>query len=110
MKLFRIAALFLAATLLAQKADDGSVKGVVLDQSTSHPIEYVTITLRSKATSEVVRTGVTDSKGGFVLEKVPLGEYQLVYSPLGADQVQTSSVTVDVQHRSIDLGRLMVAS
>jgi outer membrane receptor protein involved in Fe transport len=112
MKLGRIIiALFaiLTTSLLAQKAEEGIVTGSVVDKTTGKPAEYVAVALKNKADSKTVRTGATDGRGAFALEKVPFGEYKLVYSYVGADTQETPSFVVDAQHRAYDLGRLTVA-
>ena len=67
-------------------ADTGAVRGGVIDAATKRAVEYATVTLRNKTTGDVVRTGVTDAKGAFILDAVPLGNYDLVYGTLGTEE------------------------
>lgn len=90
-------------------AADGSVSGTIVDQATSRPVEYVTITLK-KATGEVVATSATGPKGTFEFAKLPPGDYRVSYAPLGSDPQESSTFTVDASHRSVDLGSLTLAS
>ncbi len=100
----------LAALGAEKSADTGSVRGVVIDAATQRAVEYATVALKNKTTDTVARSGVTDAKGAFVLDAVPLGDYQLVYGTLGAEEPQTSTVALDAEHRAIDLGRLALAA
>lgn len=101
----------LAPALWAQKnADDGAVTGAVIDPATSRPVEYATVTLKNKATGETVRTAATDSAGAFRLEQVPPGDYQLVYGALGAEDAQSSTVTLDARQRAVNVGQLALAA
>ena len=102
--------LLLATRLAAQKAEAGSVVGLVIDQASGQPIEYATLELKKKMGSETVGSAVTDSHGAFAVENVPFGDYRGVYGSLGADSMETAAFTVDAQHRTVDLGRLIIGN
>ena len=98
--------LFGAAPLFAQNKDTGAVSGSVFGQTTGRPVEYVTFALKKKSGGKPVRTAVSDSRGGFVLEKIPFGDYAVMYGLVGGDSHETPAFTLDAQHPSHDLGRL----
>lgn len=106
--------LFLAASLTAvrlfsaEPVADGTVSGTVTDQTTQRPVGFATVVLKKSADQSVVRTGVTDAKGAFVLDHVPDGEYQVYYNTLGADPQGALAVSVDAAHRTRDLGQLVL--
>lgn len=52
-----------------------SVSGVVVDAATSQPIAGATVTV------DTVLTAVTDSKGKFTFDKIPVGEVDYVVTP-----------------------------
>ena len=111
MKLIRLLVLCIVAAgrLTAQKTEGGTVTGVVFGPTANRPVEYVALALKTKTGGETVRTAATDSRGGFALESVPFGEYKVVYGLVGGDSQETPAFTVDAQHRTVALGRLVVA-
>ena len=101
---------FLVGSLFAQiPAGDATVTGVVVDPAVGRGIEFATVTLKNKATGAVVRAGATDAKGAFALEKIPAGEYQLIYGTLGAELVEAPAVIVAAAHPAVNVGRLPLA-
>jgi outer membrane receptor protein involved in Fe transport len=102
--------LLLATRLAAQKADAGSVVGSVIDQASGQPIEYATLELKKKTGNETVGSAVTDSRGAFTIESVAFGDYRAFYGSLGTDRLETPPFTVDAQHRTVDLGRLVIGN
>ena len=103
-----IALLLTAARLPAQKTAEGTVTGLVFDQGTAKPVEYVAVALKKNPGGETVRTAATDSRGTFTLESVPFGNYKLIYGVIGFDSHESAPFTVDATHRATDLGRLLI--
>ncbi len=107
---FLIALVFIVTPkLLAQTTEEGALTGLVCDQTTGRPVEYVALALKGREDGKTIRTVVTDNRGAFVLENVPFGEYRVVYGLIGFENRETPYLTVDAQHRSLDLGRLFIA-
>ena len=107
---FLIALVFIVTPkLLAQTTEEGALTGLVCDQTTGRPVEYVALALKGREDGKTIRTVVTDNRGAFVLENVPFGEYRVVYGLIGFENRETPYLTVDAQHRSLDLGRLLIA-
>ncbi len=84
----------------------GSVHGVVFDQSTGRPLEYIALTLKTAQGQPAGRAAVTDRKGAFAFDGVPFAAYKVAYSPVGAEGRESPLFTLDAQHPSCDLGRL----
>jgi outer membrane receptor protein involved in Fe transport len=100
--------LLLISRLAAQKTESGTVVGSVIDQA-GQPVEYATLALRKKG-DETVHSAATDSHGQFDVKDVPFGDYRAVYGNLGAANQETPGFTVDAQHRTVDLGRLVIGN
>ena len=67
--------LFLAFTAsFAQK--EVKVEGTVVEQGSNIPLEYATITFKTKPNNKIVTGGITDSKGNFSV-LVPAGTYDI---------------------------------
>jgi outer membrane receptor protein involved in Fe transport len=105
-----LAFLLLATRLAAQTAEAGSVVGSVIDQVSGQPIEYATLELKKKTGNDTVGSAITDSHGAFAVENVPFGDYRAFYGSLGADSLETPPFTIDAQHRTVDLGRLIIGN
>jgi len=86
----------------------GVITGTTVDRTSDHPVEFVAVTLK-KPDGTVVQSTVSDKQGHFTLEKVPAGEYSLVYNLVGTDSRATPPFKVDAQHARVDLNALNVA-
>ena len=60
--------------VIAQK--EVKVEGTVVEDGTNIPLEYATITFKSKSDNKIVTGGITDSEGKFSIE-VPSGTYTI---------------------------------
>ncbi|MGC9151607.1 MAG: outer membrane beta-barrel protein [Microbacter sp.] len=66
----------------------GIVKGHIVDQK-KQPVEFATAALLNAKTNQLVTGSVSNEKGEFVIEKVPMGEYKLAVSMMGYQKVET---------------------
>lgn len=86
----------------------GTVRGIVHDQQ-HRPTEGATVVLKSTST-DWVKNGKTDSKGEFLFNAVPLGEYSItVTSPGFAPAIESAVVnsgTEPVLHFRLRLGEI----
>lgn len=96
----------LAISLRAQATVEGAVSGTVFDPENGKPVEFATVVVKPKTGGNAVRTVATDAKGAFDFERIPAGEYQLVYGLVGGAREAMVAFSVDAQHRTVNLGRL----
>ena len=111
MKLHRFVwalALVAATRLPAQTSDMGAIMGSVFDQANGRPVQYVTLVLKNRPDGQIVRTAVSDAHGAFRWDDVAFGQYRVVYGLIGFENRETPDIAVDGQHRSVELGRLIV--
>ncbi len=87
----------------------GLITGTTMDRAANRPVEFVAVTLR-KSDGTVVQSTVSDREGRFNLEKVPAGEYTLVYNLVGTDSRSTPAFRVDAQHPQMNFTALDVAA
>ena len=73
-----------AAVSVAQ-TQTGSIKGMVIDKSNGDPIDFATVMVRGTH-----RGTITNDKGIFSIDKVPLGEYEIRITCLGYDSLVVS--------------------
>ena len=76
-------ALLQPGSLHAQAPTEGTVTGIVTDQSTHAPLENANVILRSRADSTRVIGTTTQKDGGFLFAHVPLGAYVLESGLIG---------------------------
>ncbi len=61
----------------------GSISGFIFEKSSDNPLEFAQIILQKAKDSIFVQGTVTDSKGRFSFDKVPVGDYRISYSFIG---------------------------
>lgn len=98
---FLAAMLFMVVAFIT--AQTGGIKGFIVDGGTNQPLEYVNVVLKKGTPLTLVKGEVSNSKGGFVLDKLAAGTYQLELSFIGYTTYQ-KQVTID--GKIIDLGKL----
>ena len=59
------------------------ISGKVNDSLLKTAIEYATITLVNDSTKKIINGSITDKKGGFILQNVPRGKYQVIAGFIG---------------------------
>ena len=64
----------------------GRIYGKVIDSKSRKPIEFVTISLISPRDSTVKSGGVTDAKGRFDIQKIPVGKYLVSFDFIGYER------------------------
>ena len=73
--------LFLGVTnLSAQQQGFGSVSGIIIEKPSNNPLEFANVIIKGKTDSTLISGTVTGKKGEFVFDKLPYGEYKVVYS------------------------------
>ncbi|WP_348824987.1 TonB-dependent receptor domain-containing protein [Flavobacterium aestuarii] len=92
-------------------AQNGSIKGIVLDSQNSEPIEYTSVSLINSADNSVVTGNLTNKKGAFSFQKMNPGEYKLKIFFIGYEEYFSDKITVQ-KNKSIQLApiRLTMSS
>jgi len=94
--------MFMTSVWMASAAPLGIVKGHIVDQK-KQPVEFATAALLNAKTNQLVTGSVSDEKGEFVIEKVPLGEYKLLVSMMGYQKVETAPfLLAESNHGMVD--------
>ena len=97
--------LFLPAMVVAQQ---GTVKGRVVDARTGENIEYATVALLKVSDSTLVNGTVSESNGSFVLT-APYGRYVLRITFIGYDTwYYKDPVTLGDKHREVKVGKVQL--
>ena len=72
----------------------GILTGVVMDSSSSQPLEYASISLVSSRSNELVTGGLSDDEGRFNIREIPLGKYFAVVEFVGYSKKQISPINL----------------
>ena len=100
--------LMLLALSTAGWAQQGTVKGRVVDARTGENIEYATVALLNPKDSTLKGGTVTESNGAFRLE-APYGRYLLRITFVGYEpQYYKNAVTLSAEHPTVNLGKVAI--
>lgn len=105
MKIHLITTLFIIVTctfINAQK--EITVKGTVLEQDSNIPLEYATITFKTKPDSKIVTGGITDAKGKFsVAIKPGVYDISVEYISYKSKTYTDKSISKDINLGTVSL-------
>lgn len=101
-----IAGLAVAATArpFAQQTSPGTIAGLVVDASSSRPLEFVNVTLHNRTDSVLVTGQPTDRRGSFQFSNVAQGEYFVKFSLIGYKERLSPGFIIDSQHKHLNVG------
>jgi hypothetical protein len=86
--------------------DNARVTGIVMDSTTSKPVEFATVALIDPATGNAIDGTICDENGKFVLTKVNEGTYKLTITFIG---FQTKTMVVKIDKKNLDLGTISIS-
>jgi TonB-dependent SusC/RagA subfamily outer membrane receptor len=89
MKHISLVAAFLCSALITL-AQPGTVKGRIIDARTYKPLPFATVYM-----NQTTLGTVTDDKGDFLMNSIPVGRYDLVVSYVGYQPYQTRVIVND---------------
>ena len=72
----------------------GIVSGIVIDSSSSKPLEYASISLVNIRSNQLVTGGLSDEAGRFNIREIPLGKYFAVIEFVGYTKRQVSPINL----------------
>jgi ferric enterobactin receptor len=103
--IFNFLLLFLFITKLL--AQNGSVKGVIIDRDNRQPLEFASISVLKSADSSIVSGVLTKENGTFDISSLDAGQYILGTYVLGY-LAAYSNFSIDSKARQINLGNIEV--
>lgn len=78
----------------------GTVTGEILDQNRQEALPYVNVIIKSG--DKITTGGITNDKGGFLVDKIPFGAYDFEVQFIGYKTV-TKSIVITESNNEIDL-------
>lgn len=85
---------------------NGTIKGKVVENSASTPVEYATVTLYKATDSTMIDGLVTGASGTFEFKKVEAGTYYITFRFMGFRKVLISDINVSQSSPAKDLGTI----
>jgi len=72
--------------LFPQNHGAGSITGTVMIETAKKPLEFVNVVVMNQSDSSLVTGAVTDNKGKFEIDNVPIGAFFIRYNLLGYEE------------------------
>lgn len=88
----------------------GTVKGKVIDKNDNLPIEYANIAFYRMRDSTLVTGGITNTKGEFSIDKVPMGRYYAEVKFIGYNALTVEPFVVSPRQPETILGDLYLSA
>ncbi len=86
----------------------GVLKGRIIDQNSKTPLEYANIAIFRKRDSALINGAVTDEKGDFIIDKLPLGRFFIKLSFIGYSTRTIDSIFITPKQPEVNLGTLRI--
>jgi hypothetical protein len=90
------------------EAENGSITGVIVDDSTTAPVSYASVALLSAADSSILNGMITNDQGKFQFNDIPYGKYNLKVTFVGYKPVVIKNLEVSKKNKTIDLQNLKI--
>lgn len=88
--------------------NDGTISGVIIDSTSSKPVEFATVALMDLTSEKPVDGSVCDDKGKFTIKNIAPGNYRVVISFIGYE-TKTIRVAVPEKNNTINLGTIKIS-
>ena len=85
------------------ETDNGTITGIVVDDSTSAPVSFASVALLNAVDSSVLSGVITDERGKFQFDNIPYGKYNLKITFVGYKQFIIRNVEISRQNKIADL-------
>lgn len=95
-----------AQGVFPQPGVSGKISGIIIDGSSQAPVDYATISLFSEANNKLVNGIITDEKGTFKFNDVPVGNYKIKISFIGYTDKEVADVRTTGGKPDLDLGKI----
>ncbi|HMP98937.1 MAG TPA: TonB-dependent receptor [Cyclobacteriaceae bacterium] len=101
--------LLLSQLSWAQRPGNGKITGTVVEEDNNAPVEFATVALTEPDSNRPIDGTIVDAKGKFTLSKVPSGNFKLVISFIGFENIEVE-VQLSEGKDNIDLGVIKMSS
>lgn len=87
----------------------GTISGTVLDSTSATPLEFATISVYRLRDSALVGGIITNGKGQFKIEQLPVGKHRVTVSFMGYHTHTIPEVALSFQAAQANLGTIIIA-
>jgi hypothetical protein len=87
---------------------DGVIKGVVMDNIYSTPVQFANVALFSIRDSSVVTGAVCDENGGFEIKELGYGRYYMSVSFMGYEKRMVENIKINPEQKLFDAGTIIL--
>ena len=112
MRLTYIFILILLSVLLSQgdsgNSNQGYITGQILSEDTGLPVQYAIVSLMSKKTNEISNGTMSNEIGGFKIENISPGKYDLLVESTGYEKMLLSDQLIVPPNMQKEVGLLML--
>lgn len=91
--------------VLCVKANNGSVRGKVVDAQSKEPLEFVTVSVKQSGSTELLKGSVTDIDGTFRISGLGDGNYTLTITFIGYREL-VKNFSIQPKMRNVNLKQL----
>lgn len=85
------------------------ISGIVYDSITQKPLEFATVSVYRMRDSALVGGMITDERGKFMIDKLPIGRHRVTITYMGYQIVTVEPVRLPPSEPSADLGKIYLA-
>jgi outer membrane receptor protein involved in Fe transport len=94
--------------LSAQQQGLGIVSGIIIEKTSNKPLEFANVIIKNNSDSSKFQGTITGSKGQFSFEKLPFGNYKIIYSFIGFEKVETPVFALNSKQTKLNIGKLYI--
>jgi len=101
--------LFIASSSLSfAETVSGNVKGLVIDEETDKPIEFVSVAIFNDHDQELITGTVTKIDGSFAIKGIDKGKYYIEVSFIGYEKRIVKEIWIEASKSNIDIGKVIL--
>ncbi len=100
--------LFFISVLGFAENISGNIKGTIIDEETSVPLEYVSVAIFTEHDQELVTGTITELDGSFIIKGINRGEYYIEVSFIGYEKHVVEKILIEEKSVNIDLGKIVL--
>ena len=98
--------LFIVTGAFGENKGPCKITGVIVTKSNGSPVEYASIQLLRVTDKSLVEGTISDTKGGFSINDMAFGDYSLVVSFIGLEQVEVMNIHLTKEHPTFIAGKI----
>lgn len=98
---------FIVTALIARSQSNGSVKGRLIDSTTTQSLQEATVSVLKSKDSSLVTFTLTDKHGGFEIKNLDTGSYYLIITHTGFE-IFLRPFIISTEAKDVELGEMIL--